>query len=290
MLDDSETLKPIMSFLRQNSKTSSKTKELMALDSERILWDDEALANKSSLLLLPMIKYLLTIAVLVGCLVILWEIPQWEKNSIAREKIPGPLQHKLHIVDTKTFLRHIKTRLPRYRGEFERAGSREGIPWTLVAAQAYQESHWNRNAMSPTGVRGIMMLTRETASDLGIKDRLDPRKSITGGTRYLAALHRQVPSSIPHKDRMFIALAAYNIGMGHIKDAQVLAKRMHKNPHRWNDLKSVLPLLAKKKYYKTLPHRYARGWEPVQYVKRIRAYREILEHVVQHESRWTAEL
>ena len=75
-----------------------------------------------------------------------------------------------------------------------------------------------------------------------------------------------------------MALAAYNVGMGHIKDAQRLAERMDKNPYSWKDLRTVLPLLAKKQYYKSLRYGYARGWEPVQYVKRIRAYHTLLEH------------
>ena len=235
-------------------------------------------------------KNLTFIVIFAGALVVLWEIPHWESNSIALQTIPTTLKHKLPVVDTKTFLRHIQTRLPLYRQQFVRAGQEYSIPWTLLAAQAYQESHWNRNAMSPTGVRGIMMLTRVTASDLGIEDRLDPQRSIAGGARYLAKLGRQIPAHIPKPDRVFMALAAYNVGMGHIEDVRILARRMNKNSDRWSELKTVLPLLAKKKYYKTLPHGYARGWEPVQYLKRVRAYREILEHVVQQEARRKSEL
>ena len=134
------------------------------------------------------------------------------------------------------------------------------------------------------------MLTRDTASDLGVENRLDPHKSIAGGARYMAWMYRQIPHHVSEPDRTFIALAAYNVGMGHVKDARILAKRMKKNQHSWTDLRTVLPLLAKKKYYKTLPHRYARGWEPVQYVKRIRAYRKILEHVLEQSARQKAEL
>ena len=237
-----------------------------------------------------LVKNVLFVCMLGAGLLFLWEIPNWERNSIALQKVPTSLKHKLPPGDTKAFLHHMQTRLPRYKEEFQRVGQKHGIPWTLLAAQAYQESHWNRNAMSPTGVRGIMMLTRATASDLGIENRLDPKHSIAGGARYLAQLHRQVPARISTPDRVFIALAAYNVGMGHIEDAQILAKRMNKNPDQWSDLKTLLPLLGKKKYYESLPHRYARGWEPVQYVKRVRAYQEILEHVVQQEARLQAEL
>ena len=235
-------------------------------------------------------KSLVFVTMIFGVLAILWELPKWERSVIDQEKLPANLRVNLPLLDTKTFLRHVKTRLPRYQEQFRLAGERHGIPWPLLAAQAYQESRWNRNAMSPTGVRGIMMLTRATASDLGVKNRLDPHKSIAGGAQYLSRLYRQVPSHVAEPDRTFFALAAYNVGMGHIKDARLLATRMKKDQHRWNDLKTVLPLLAKKQYYQTLPHRYARGWEPVQYVKRIRAYRKILEHVVEHQSSQKTEL
>ena len=237
-------------------------------------------------------KILGSIAVLVIGLSFLWEVPKWERDSVARESIsslsnwPGDLPQ----FDRQQFFRHTKTRLPQYRKEFQDAGVKYRLPWVLLASQAYQESRWNRNARSPTGVRGLMMLTRDTASDMGIKNRLDPRKSIRGGARYLARLLAQLPETIQASDRIYFALAAYNVGMGHIKDAQTLATRLNKDPTRWDDLKTVLPLLAKKKYYKTLPNRYARGWEPVQYVKRIRAYREILQTLVHQTSSSHTEL
>lgn len=187
-------------------------------------------------------------------------------------------QSELPWFDVQRFQYHIETRLPLYQEQFEAVSKQYGIPWTLLAAQAYQESRWDRHAKSPTGVRGLMMLTRDTASSLGIKNRLDPYKSIEGGARYFAYLKEQVPDNIVKRDRTWMALAAYNVGLGHIKDAQRLAERMDKNPYSWKELKTVLPLLAKKQYYKSLQYGYARGWEPVKYVKRIRAYHALLEH------------
>jgi len=139
-------------------------------------------------------------------------------------------------------------------------------------------SRWDRSATSPTGVRGLMMLTLDTASSLGIENRLDPNKSIEGGARYFAYLQDQVRDTAGNADRTWIALAAYTVGMGHIKDAQQLARRVNKNPNSWEDLKTVLPLLSQEKYYKTLKYGFARGEEPVQSVKRIRAYHALLEH------------
>lgn len=192
------------------------------------------------------------------------------------EKLLAGEGPSLSMLEEKIFLRHAERRLPRYQAMFEREARRRGLSWELLAAQAYQESHWNPRARSHTGVRGIMQLTQATSSSLGIKNRLDPVKSIAGGARHLAMLHEQLPLHIKEPDRTWIALAAYNIGMGHVKDARRLSFRLGKNPNRWGEFKEVLPLLAKKKYYRTLPHRYARGWEPVRYVERIRAYWSIL--------------
>ncbi|MBN2808336.1 MAG: membrane-bound lytic murein transglycosylase MltF [Deltaproteobacteria bacterium] len=180
-------------------------------------------------------------------------------------------------VDIKIFLRRIKTLLPVYRPIFEKYGRKFSIPWTLLAAKSYQESHWNPLATSPTGVRGIMMLTQTTAYQLGVRDRLQVEESIRGGAHYLRQLFDRVPASYPENDRRNVAMAAYNVGMGHIHDARQLAKSLNKNPDRWATLKDILPLLSQKKYYKNLKRGYARGQEPVAYVERINNYRNILE-------------
>jgi membrane-bound lytic murein transglycosylase F len=180
-------------------------------------------------------------------------------------------------VDTKRFYRYSGNRLPQYEPMFQQAAKRHGLPWTLLAAQAYQESHWNPGAVSPTGVRGIMMLTRITAAELGIQDRLNPTKSILGGARYLDQMKNRLPNEIQEPDRTWLALAAYNVGFGHLRDAMNLARQLGKNPYMWKDLKTVLPLLSQKAYYQNLPHGYARGTEPVQYVERIRHYQDMLE-------------
>ena len=182
-------------------------------------------------------------------------------------------------VDTRKYINRIKERLPKYQETFQQAASQYQLPWTLLAAQAYQESHWNPKAKSPTGVRGIMMLTQTTAKEVGVTHRLDPTQSILGGAKYLEKLKKRLPEEITEPDRTWFALAAYNVGMGHLKDARKLASRLEKNPNLWNDLKEVLPLLSKKKYYKTLKYGYARGNEPVTYVKRIRNFEDILKSV-----------
>ena len=179
--------------------------------------------------------------------------------------------------NTKMFYKRIKTRLPKYKKYFQEAATSFGIPWTLLASVSYQESHWNPKAKSYTGVRGLMMLTRNTAKLLGVKNRLDPKQSVVGGTRHLKQMLKFVPKGVQGENRLKYALAAYNIGLGHIQDAMGLAEKMGLNQYMWSDLKKVLPLLSQKKYYKRLKFGYARGGEPVKYVEAIYNYKDILD-------------
>ncbi len=197
------------------------------------------------------------------------------KLAALKEKYYGYIE-VFDYVDTRALTRRIKRLLPTFQPMFEEAGTRYGIDWTLLAAQSYQESHWNPYAKSPTGVRGIMMLTLSTAKEMGIKNRLNAKENIMGGAEYLLQMQKRLPQSITKHDRQWMALAAYNVGFGHIRDAFVLTKRLKKNPNLWTDVSTVLPLLGQRKYYKTLKHGYARGWEPVRYVKRIRDYQDII--------------
>lgn len=181
-------------------------------------------------------------------------------------------------VDTRVYIRRIDQRFPKYRGYFHQAAERYDLPPLLLAAQGYQESHWNPSARSPTGVRGIMMLTRNTAQAMGVDNRLDPRQSIFGGAKYLARMKKRFVDEVTEPDRTWLALAAYNVGRAHLHDAQILARRQGLSPHLWRDIKQVLPLLSEKRYYRDLKYGYARGMEPVRYVQRIREYQHILKN------------
>lgn len=182
--------------------------------------------------------------------------------------------------NTVVFHKRIKSRLPKYKKHFMEAAKQNNISWIYLAAQSYQESHWNAKARSFTGVRGIMMLTRPTAKSVGVKNRLDAVSNIHGGAKYMAKMIKDVPQSVKKDERMKFALAAYNVGMGHIHDARTLAKRLHKDPNSWLDIREILPLLSQKKYYKTLKHGYARGVEPVKYVDSISEYAHILKQAL----------
>lgn len=196
--------------------------------------------------------------------------------------------NEFDYVDTSKFKKSIRTVLPKYQNDFKAAAHKYGLDWTLLAAQAYQESHWKPRAKSPTGVRGIMMLTLDTAREMGIKSRLNPKQSIFGGAKYYKDLYDRIPEQVKGPNRNWFTLAAYNIGLGHLFDARSLARRLGKDPNRWSDLKTVIPLLSRKKYYKTLAHGYARGRESVSYVQHIRDYHDILYQAVNNLSENTS--
>ena len=184
---------------------------------------------------------------------------------------------KFDYVGTRSYIRHIQSRLPEYREWFMEAEDTNKVDWRLLAAIGYQESHWNPRAKSPTGVRGIMMLTQATARYLGVSNRLDPEQSIFGGAEYFAELKYRLPDRIAEPDRTWLTLAAYNVGLGHLEDARILTERAGKDPDLWADVREHLPLLAQKKYYSTVKRGYARGREPVLYVNNIRRYYDILQ-------------
>lgn len=181
-------------------------------------------------------------------------------------------------VDIRTYIRRIDGRYPKYRDYFRQAAEKYDLPTDLLAAQGYQESHWRENARSPTGVRGIMMLTQNTAEAMGVENRLDPKESIFGGAKYLARMRKRFSEEVTEPDRTWLALAAYNVGRAHMHDAQTLARKQNLDPHRWRDIKQVLPLLSDKRYYRDLKYGYARGEEPVRYVRRIREYQYVLQN------------
>ncbi|HZV61374.1 MAG TPA: membrane-bound lytic murein transglycosylase MltF [Methylophilaceae bacterium] len=184
---------------------------------------------------------------------------------------------RLKSVDVTAFLQRSQTILPQYMRLFKQAQELTSLDWRLLAAVSYQESHWDRFNTSPTNVRGMMMLTEDTADRMGVTDRLDAKQSIIAGARYIVLLKEALPARIAEPDKTWMALAAYNIGLAHLEDARVLAQRLKLNPDRWADVKKTLPLLNKAEYYSTVKYGYASGGAPVVFVESIRTYHKILE-------------
>lgn len=223
-----------------------------------------------------------------------WAFPKGKDKSLYKEAVRfftlirhnGQLaqlreRHYSHVRDfdyvgTRIFLRHIDQRLPRYLEYFKEAAHKYKLDWRLLAAIGYQESHWDHRAISPTGVRGIMMLTRRTAAEMGYRNRIKPQNSIHGGARYFQKLKSRLPAHITEPDRTWFALAAYNMGMGHLYDVRTLTAQLNGDPDKWIDVKKHLPLLMQKRWYQKTRYGYARGLEALQYVENIRSYYDIL--------------
>lgn len=187
----------------------------------------------------------------------------------------------LGYVGAYTFARHLQERLPRYEQTFQQAAKQHGVDWRLLAAMGYQESLWQADATSKTGVRGLMMLTQNTAQAMGVVNRLDAKQSIRGGAKYINKIKQKLPKTILEPDRTWFALAAYNIGGAHLADARKLAKAEGLNPDKWLDVKKMLPRLAQKKWFSKTRYGYARGGETVHFVQNIRRYYDILNWVTQ---------
>jgi membrane-bound lytic murein transglycosylase F len=205
---------------------------------------------------------------------------------LARVQRDGTLERLIerYVPDARAFLRldasglmdRMRSVLPHYGSLFHDAQEKTGIEWRLLAALAFQESKWDPGAESETGVRGLMQLTEDTAKRMGVTNLLDPAQNVLAGARYLADLKRRLPERIQEPDRTWLALAAYNIGLGHLEDARVLAQRQGLDPDHWTSVKKVLPLLALPEHYERAKLGYARGGMPVAFVDRVRGYYDVL--------------
>lgn len=223
-----------------------------------------------------------------------WALSHSEDNSLYDEvslffkqiKQNKTLQHllekhygntsNLNYVGNCTFRLHMESRLPKFIHFFKTEAKKHTIDWRLLAAIGYQESHWRTDTTSPTGVKGLMMLTSATAKQVGVKDRTDAAQSITGGALYFKQRLKKIPARIQEPDRTWFALASYNVGFGHLEDARILTQKRQGNFDKWLDVKQALPLLSQKKWYQQTRHGYARGKEPVRYVENIRSYYDLL--------------
>ncbi len=203
---------------------------------------------------------------------------------LADRYMPDPRQ--IQRIDAEMLHQRIRTVLPQYRAMFHDGQEKSGIEWRLLAAIAYQESQWDPAATSATGVRGLMQITEDTARHLGLSNLMDPAQSVVAAARYLRDLKAKLPARIHEPDRTWLALAAFNIGLGHLEDARILARKQKLNPDLWSDVKKVLPLLALPEYYQHAKLGYARGGMPVAFVDRVRGYYDVLlAHALPHQSR-----
>ncbi|HEX6637026.1 MAG TPA: transglycosylase SLT domain-containing protein [Steroidobacteraceae bacterium] len=189
-----------------------------------------------------------------------------------RARLPRRLAADFHT--------HIETRLPALRPSFEAAGSETGISWRLLAALGYQESRWRARAVSPRGAQGVMMLMPITATKMGVKNVFAADENILGGARYLAYMKERIPKRILDPDRTLLAMAAYNMGIGHLEDGRIITQMRKKNPDRWSDVRANLHRLSDPAWHARVKRGYANGRETVQFVERVSQFAAILENVI----------
>lgn len=202
--------------------------------------------------------------------------------QLIEEKYLGHIED-FDYYDTRAFVRALDSKLPQWENLFKQYAGE--FDWRLIAALAYQESHWNPTAKSPTGVRGMMMLTLPTAKSVGVTDRLDPEQSIRGGVDYLRKIVKRIPDSINEHEKIWFALASYNVGYGHVMDARRITKSQGDDPDVWTDVKGRLPLLRQKDYYEYTRYGFARGDEALNYVENIRRYyKSIIGHIDERDT------
>lgn len=175
---------------------------------------------------------------------------------------------------------HIETRLPALRMSFEAAARDTGIAWRTLAGLGYQESRWRPAAVSPRGAQGVMMLMPVTAKKMGVTNVFSPEENILGGARYLAYMKERIPQRIRDPDLTWLAMAAYNIGIGHLEDARIITQMRKKNPDRWMDVRANLPRLSDPRWHSRVKRGYANGRETVEFVERVAQFSAILESTV----------
>ena len=197
--------------------------------------------------------------------------------DLLRERFFGYLP-EINRKALRAFAARAEKQLPRLQPLMRRIASEEGIDWHLLAAMSYQESHWNPGAVSRKGAAGMMMLTPEAASEVGVRDRRNMEQSLRGGARYFRKLMDGLDGDISPADRELFALAAYNMGPAHLADARKLAGLRAKNPDLWSDVEDQLPLLAKREWHVHTEYGYARGLETASFVNGVRQYHRFLEH------------
>jgi len=286
-------LKNVIEDLSWRSVTDLETEDLMQLVAEEII--DYTIADSNEIALNKPFYLKLRVAFDVSePQQLAWMFPKSEDDSLYRKAVKffkkieenGELTRmierayghvdNLNYVGTVVFRRHIAQRLPAFESMFRKYAKKYDLDWRMLVAIGYQESLLNPDAVSPTGVRGLMMLTRKTAKEMGIKNRLDPESSIKGGAKYFDITRKLIPDEVSEPDRTWFALAAYNVGFYHLEDARIITEKRGLDPNKWLDVKTSLPLLAQRKWYKDTKFGYARGWEPVRYVENIRSYYDIL--------------
>jgi membrane-bound lytic murein transglycosylase F len=207
-------------------------------------------------------------------------LPSLAEDRPAKAPAAAPQRARLPKRLAIDFHSHIDSRLPPLRPSFEAAGRATGLDWRMLAALAYQESRWRPSAVSPRGAQGVMMLMPLTVTKMGVKNVFSADENIMAGSRYLLLMKERIPKRIRDPDRTLLAMAAYNIGIGHLEDARIITQMRKKNPDRWADVRANLPRLSDPHWHSRVKRGYANGRETAQFVERVWQFAAILENAV----------
>jgi len=203
--------------------------------------------------------------------------PNNERLAALMDRYFGFFPESLDRFELYQFARMLKYELPRYNTIIAEAAQRYELDPLLLIALIYHESGFDSQAVSRTGVRGIMQITQATALSLGLDNPDDPKQSILAGARYLRQIWERLDrEGLTGWDRWFLALSAYNQGLGHTWDAMDLAKNLGLQETSWKNVKEVFPLLSQPEYFSKSRHGYTRGREAVAHVESVRYYHYIL--------------
>lgn len=195
----------------------------------------------------------------------------------------------IDIADTVTFFDKLQTTWPKVKDLIDSVATENDFDTALLAAISYQESHWNPDAVSISGVKGLMMLTESTAEEMNVSDRTDAKESLTGGIKYFRYMRDKIPDRITEPDKTLFALAAYNIGYGHLEDARILTQKAGKDPDQWKEVEPFLEKLNNPMLEHELNYGNANGKTAVLYVNNIMTYKQLMtwklqKDVIKHQT------
>ena len=201
-------------------------------------------------------------------------IDDWySPDVLEKTKVLAPSPAQVRRVARPVMLNAAKGQICQYDDLLQRHAASLGWDWRLLAAQCYQESAFDPQAVSWAGAQGLMQIMPGTASHLGVSaaDIFDPETNIEAAVRYLKELNQTFADIRPQSARIPYVLAAYNGGVNHIRDAMALARKYGKSDRVWRDVEPYVLLLSQPQYYNdpVVSSGYLRGSETHGYVRSI---------------------
>ncbi len=217
-------------------------------------------------------------AVLKGNTTLADTLNRWFRPAL----IAKAQQEESYLLSSRSIRRHVyspflnrtKGVISKYDHYFQMYSGTARMDWRLMAAQCYQESCFDPNARSWAGARGLMQIMPSTASHLGLPMEMihEPEPNIAAAARYMSELQQHFSDVGDPTQRVLFALASYNGGYFHIRDAMALTRKHGGNPQNWDEVKEYVLRLSQSAYYSdaVVKHGYMRGSETAGYVDRIR--------------------